>query len=78
MKKKQPIYLNTVKEMLKNKDYSLKDIFIKLRKEYPEQVKSIRKLKADINSHFDDICVDKEGNIVRVDNLLEDITSILN
>lgn len=75
--KQKPVYIEKVKHILSNSNvYPLKDLFMEIRKEYPE-VNSMRNLKEDIETYIDDFKVNKDNLIISKKGLLADIISII-
>lgn len=71
-----PPYIGEIKDIMsKNKVYPLKDLFMQIRKKYP-QVKSMRSLKEDIETYTEDR-VNSNNMIVSKQKLLNDILSII-
>ncbi len=72
-----PSYIGEVKSIVsENRVYPLKELFIQLRKNYPE-VRSMRSLKRDIETYTEDFLVNSNNMIVFRQGLLNDILSII-
>lgn len=72
-----PSYIGEVKSIVsENRVYPLKELFMQLRKNYPE-VRSMRSLKKDIETYTEDFLVNSNNMIVSRQGLLNDILSII-
>ena len=72
-----PSYIGEVKSIVsENRVYPLKELFMQLRKNYPE-VRSMRSLKKDIETYTEDFWVNSNNMIVSRQGLLNDILSII-
>lgn len=72
-----PSYIGEIKSIVsENRVYPLKELFIQLRKNYPE-VRSMRSLKKDIETYTEDFLVNSNNMIVSRQGLLNDILSII-
>ena len=72
-----PSYIGEIKSIVsENKVYPLKELFMQLRKNYPE-VRSMRSLKKDIETYTEDFWVNSNNMIVSRQGLLNDILSII-
>jgi len=77
MNQSMPAYIGEVKSIVsENKVYPLKDLFMQIRKEYPE-VESMRNLKKDIETYTEDLKVNSNNLIISKNGLLTDILSII-
>ena len=71
-----PSYIREIKSIVsENRVYPLKELFMQLRKNYPE-VRSMRSLKRDIETYTEDF-VNSNNMIVSRQGLLNDILSII-
>jgi len=71
-----PSYIGEIKNIVsENRVYPLKELFMQLRKNYPE-VRSMRSLKRDIETYTEDF-VNSNNMIVSRQGLLNDILSII-
>lgn len=74
---KVPAYIGEVKSIVSdNNVYPLKELFMEIRKEYPE-INSMRHLKKDIETYIDDFKVSKNNLIISKKGLLTDILTII-
>lgn len=74
---KVPAYIGEVKSIVSdNNVYPLKELFMEIRKEYPE-INSMRHLKKDIETYIDDFKVSKNNLIISKKRLLTDILTII-
>lgn len=74
---KVPAYIGEVKSIVSdNNVYPLKELFVEIRKEYPE-INSMRHLKKDIETYIDDFKVSKNNLIISKKGLLTDILTII-
>lgn len=74
---KVPAYIGEVKNIVSdNNVYPLKELFMEIRKEYPE-INSMRHLKKDIETYIDDFKVSKNNLIISKKGLLTDILTII-
>lgn len=74
---KVPAYIGEVKSIVSdNNVYPLKELFMEIRKEYPE-INSMRHLKEDIETYIDDFKVSKNNLIISKKGLLTDILTII-
>lgn len=72
-----PSYIGEIKSIVsENRVYPLKELFMQLRKNYPE-VRSMRSLKKDIETYTEDFLVNSNNMIVSRQGLLNDILSII-
>lgn len=72
-----PAYIGEVKSIVSdNKVYPLKELFMQIRKKYPE-VDSMRNLKEDIETYIEDLRVNNNNLIISKQGLLTDILSII-
>lgn len=72
-----PSYIREIKSIVsENRVYPLKELFMQLRKNYPE-VRSMRSLKKDIETYTEDFWVNSNNMIVSRQGLLNDILSII-
>lgn len=72
-----PSYIGEIKSIVsENRVYPLKELFMQLRKNYPE-VRSMRSLKKDIETYTEDFWVNSNNMIVSRQGLLNDILSII-
>ena len=72
-----PSYIGEIKSIIsENRVYPLKELFMQLRKNYPE-VRSMRSLKKDIETYTEDFLVNSNNMIVSRQGLLNDILSII-
>jgi len=72
-----PSYIGEVKSIVsENRVYPLKELFMQLRKNYPE-IRSMRSLKKDIETYTEDFRVNSKNMIISKQGLLSDILSII-
>lgn len=72
-----PSYIGEIKSIVsENRVYPLKELFMQLRKNYPE-VRSMRSLKKDIETYTEDFWVNNNNMIISKQGLLSDILSII-
>lgn len=72
-----PDYIDKIREVMSEKKvYPLKDLFMEIRKDYPDVV-SMRHLKKDIEKYIKDYQVNNNNLVICKQSLLTDILSII-
>ncbi|QUH22091.1 hypothetical protein [Alkaliphilus sp. B6464] len=77
MQKQVPDYITEIIKVVdSNNVYPLKDLFMKLRKDYPE-IDSMRSLKQDIEEHIVDFSVNQNNLIINKGSLANNLLGII-
>lgn len=72
-----PAYIGKIKCIVsENKVYPLKELFMQIRKDYPE-INSMRNLKEEIETYTEDLRVNNNNLIISKKGLMTDILSII-
>lgn len=73
-----PNYIPEIEKVMTSKKvYPLKDLFLKLRKDYPE-IGSMRNLKNDIEKYLNNFSINQNNLIINRNCLANDLLKVLN